>query len=121
DVDALAHGRLGAHAQRVERVLQTGGAALSRPGGVEGARFEMAVADLGDGTDLLEVRVREDRLAHFPALEVRGALQVEQVRPRPDGRDQAHDQLLPDRIDRRGWDQATSISVNRVTVSCGVP
>ena len=29
------------------------------------------------------------------------ALQVEQVRPRPDDRDQAHDQLLADRIDRR--------------------
>jgi len=61
----------------------------------------MAIADLGDGADLLEVRVREDGLAHFQALEVRGALEVEQVRSRPDDRHQAHDQLLADRIDRR--------------------
>ncbi len=31
---------------------------------------------------------------------MRAALEVEQVRPRPDDRDQAHDQLLADRIDR---------------------
>src|SRR5262249_56175573 len=86
----------------VEGVLESGGGGFGRPGGVEGARFEMAVAGLGDGADLLEVRVSEDGLAHFQTLEVRGALEVEQVRPRADNRDQAHDQLLADRIDRRG-------------------
>ena len=101
DVDALAHRRLGAHAERVERLLEAGGAVLGRPGGVEDARLEMPVADLGDGADLLQVRVGEDRLAHLQPLEPRGAFEVEQVRPRPDDRDEAHDQLLADRIDRR--------------------
>ena len=38
---------------------------------------------------------------HFQALGVRHALEIEQVRPRPDDRDEAHHQLLADRIDRR--------------------
>ena len=101
DVDAFAHRGLGAGAERVERVLQAGGAVLGRPGGVERARLEMAVADLGDRADLFQIRVGEDRLAHLQALEPRRAFEVEQVRPRPDDRDQAHDQLLADRIDRR--------------------
>ena len=104
DVDAFAHGGLGADAERVERLLQAGGAVLGRPGAVEGARFEMAVADLGDGADLFEIRVREDRLARLQALEPRRAFEIEQVRPGPDDRDQAHDQLLADRIDRRVGD-----------------
>ena len=48
--------------------LQAVGAVLGRPGGVEEARLEMAVADLGDRADLLEVVVGQDRLAHFEAL-----------------------------------------------------
>ena len=68
DVDAVAHGRFGARAQRVERVLQAGGAVLGRPGGVEEARLEMAVADLRDRADLFQVLVGEDRLAHFEPL-----------------------------------------------------
>ena len=45
-----------------------GGAMLGREGGVEGARLEMVVADLRDRADLLQVRVGQDRLAHFEAL-----------------------------------------------------
>ena len=70
DVDALAHGRLGAHAQRVERVLQAGRAVLGRPGAVEGARLEMPVADFGNGADLLQICIRKDGLTHFQPLEV---------------------------------------------------
>ena len=45
--------------------------------------------------------LRQDRLVHLEPLDLGGAFEVEQVRPRPDERDQAHDQLLADRIDRR--------------------
>ena len=68
------------------------------------ARLEMPVADLGDRADLFQVRIGQDRLAHFQALGVRQAFEVEQVRPRPDDRDEAHHQLLADRIDRRVGD-----------------
>ncbi len=101
DVDAFAHGAFGARAQRIERVLQAGRAGLGRPGGVERARLEMVVADLGDRADLLQIRVGEDRLAHLQALVGRSALDREQVRPRPDDGHQAHHQLFANRIDRR--------------------
>ena len=73
-------------------------------GGVERARLEMAVGDVGDRADLFQIRVGQDRLAHFEPLGRGEALQVEQVRPRSDDRDQAHDQLFADRIDRRVGD-----------------
>ena len=69
DVDAFAHGGLGADAERVERFLQTRDAVLGRPSAVEGAGLEMAVADPRDGADLFEIRVSEDRLARFQTLE----------------------------------------------------
>ena len=46
----------------------------------------------------------EDRLAHLQPLGVREPFEVEQVRPRPDDRDEAHHQLFADRIDRRVGD-----------------
>ena len=101
DVDAFPHRRLGAGTKRSERLLEAAGAVLGRPGGVEEARLEVPVADLGDGADLLEIAVGQDRLAHLESLEMRRSFDVEQVRPRADDRDQAHDQLLADRIDRR--------------------
>ena len=64
----------------------------------------MGVGDVGDRADLFQVRVGQDRLAHFEPLGRGQALQVEQVRPRPDDRDEAHHQLLADRIDRRVGD-----------------
>ena len=51
--------------------------------------------------DLLEIVIGQDRLAHFQTLGLGGALDVEQVRPRPDDRDQAHHQFFADRVDRR--------------------
>ena len=101
DVDALAHGGLGARAERIERVLHAGGAMLGRPGGVEEARLEVTVADFGDRADFLEVGIGEDRLAHFQPLGARDAFEIEQVRPRSDDRNEAHHQLFADRIDRR--------------------
>ena len=104
DVDALAHGAFGARAELVEHLLHTRGAKARVEGGVERARLEMRVGDLRDRADLLQIRVGQDRLAHFEALGRGHALQVEQVRPRPDDRDEAHDELLADRVDRRVGD-----------------
>ena len=59
------------------------------------------ILEMADAADLLEILVGEDRLAHFEALAPRVAFEIEQVRPRPDERDEAHHQLLADRVDRR--------------------
>ncbi len=81
--------------------MKSRGALFRRPGGVDESRLEVAVADLRDRPDLFEVVVGEDRLAHLQPLELRGAFEVEQVRPRPDDRDERHHQLFADRVDRR--------------------
>ncbi len=104
DVDALADRGFGARAEFVEHLLEPRRAEAGMEGGVERARLEMAVGDLRDRADLFQIGVGQDRLAHFEALGAGHALQVEQVRPRPDDRDQAHHQLLADRIDRRVGD-----------------
>ena len=101
DVAAAAHLFLGALAQRVERPAHAVGAVLGREGDVEGVRLEVIAAHLRDRADLLQVVIGEDRLAHFQALGVRHAFEVEQIRPRPDDGDEAHHQLFADRIDRR--------------------
>ncbi len=100
DVVAAVDGRLGAVAQPVEGAVEGGGAELGRVGDVEGLGVE-AVLEMADAADLLEILVGEDRLAHLEALAARGALEVEDVRPRPDEGDEAHDELLADRVDRR--------------------
>ena len=75
-----------------------------RIGHVERLGAERVVVHVADGADLLQVLVGEDRLAHLEPLAAALALEVEQVRPRPDERDQAHHQLLADRVDRRVGD-----------------
>ena len=62
---------------------------------------ENVVLDLADGADALQVLVGQDRLVDLEPLVPRGALQVEDVRPRPDERHEAHDEFLADTIDRR--------------------
>ena len=104
DVDAAAHGLLGRGAERVERRRHAFGAVADRIGDVERLRLERVVVHVADGADLLEVLVGEDRLAHFEPLALARAVEVEQVRPRPDERDEAHHQLLADRVDRRVGD-----------------
>ena len=101
DVDALAHRAFGARAELVQHLVHAGGAKPRMEGGVERARLEMAVGDVADRADLFQVRIGQDRLAHFEPLGRGHALEVEQVRPRPDDRDEAHHDLLADRIDRR--------------------
>jgi len=102
DVDAFADRGFRARAQFVEHLLEAGGAEAGVEGGVERARLEMGVGDFRDRADLFEIAVGQDRLAHFEPLGAgHAALQIEQVRPRPDDRDQTHDQFFADRIDRR--------------------
>ncbi len=104
DVVAFQHGALGALAQPVDRHLHAFAAALACKGDVERLRLEMVVGDVADQADLLQVLIGEDRLAHFQALPLRGALQVEEVRPRSDEGDEAHHRLFADRVDRRVGD-----------------
>ena len=68
DVDALAHRALGARAELVEHLVHAGRAEAGVEGGVERARLEVRFGDVGDRADLFEVRVGQDRLAHFEAL-----------------------------------------------------
>ena len=103
----LTPSRTAASARRaefVEHLLHPRRAETGVEGGVERARLEMGVGDFGDRADLLQIRIGQDRLAHFEPLGRGHALQVEQVRPRPDDRDEAHDELFADRIDRRVGD-----------------
>ena len=101
DVDAVAHSLFGLVAQPRQRPIEARRAELGLPRHVEGDRLEVGVAHLRDRADFLEILVGEDRLAHFEPLGVRHVFEVEQVRPRPDDRNEAHDEFFADRIDRR--------------------
>ena len=101
DVDAFAHRAFGARAEFIEHLLHARRAEAGVEGGVERPRPEMRLGDVGDRADLLQVAVGQDRLTHFEALGGGKPLQVEQVRPRPDDRDEAHHELLANRVDRR--------------------
>ena len=87
DVVAAAHRAFRALAQFRERLLHAGGALLGRIAHVEGAGVELLL-DVADAADLFQILVGEDRLAHFEALLVGEALEIEQVRPRPDEGDE---------------------------------
>ena len=63
-----------------------------------------AVLGVADRADLLQIAIGQDRLAHFQPLLPGRADEVEDVRPGTDEGDQAHHQLLADRIDRRVGD-----------------
>jgi hypothetical protein len=67
DVDAFAHRAFGARAEFVEHLLHARRAEAGMEGGVERARLEMGVRDIGDRADLFQVRVGQDRLAHLRA------------------------------------------------------
>ena len=83
--------------------FESAGAFRCVPGDVDGRGAEGAVEHLLDAADLLQVGIGQDRLRDFQPL-VRAGLAAEQVRPRPDHRDQRHHQFLADRIDRRVGD-----------------
>ena len=98
---ARAHRLLGLRAHHVERGEHAGGTLLGRVGDVDRHRGELVVLDEADAADALQVLVGQDRLVDLQPLQLGGAFQVEQVRPRPNERDQAHHQLLADRVDGR--------------------
>ena len=101
DVPALQHHRFGAAAQPVERALHPCGAQMRAVGHVERDRAERRERHLRNLADALQVLVGEDRLADLKPLLFPGAFEVEDVGARADERDEAHHQLLADRIDRR--------------------
>ena len=100
DVVAAGDRLFGAVAETVEHGLHALGAERGVIGEVERLGVER-VLEMADGADFFQIRVGQDRLAHFEALFLRGALVVEDVGARADEGDQAHHQLLADRIDRR--------------------
>ena len=69
---------------------------------------ELVVLDQADLADALQILVAEDRLVHLEPLDLGGAFEIEQVRPRPDERDEAHHQLLADQNRSAGWSPAQS-------------
>ena len=70
-------------------------------GDVERLRLERVVVQIADGADLLEILVLRIGWRTSSRLRRPAPSQVEQVRPRPDEGDEAHDEFLADRIDRR--------------------
>ncbi len=104
DVDAVVDRGRGGRAECFQRAGHAVGAGRGRVGDVQRGRMKMVVVEVADRTDLLQVLVGEDRLAHLEALAGAVAVEVEQVRPRADERHQAHDQFLADRVDRRVGD-----------------
>ena len=100
DVVAARNSLVGARAEPVDRRRHALRPALRGVGYVERLGVE-GILERADRTDLLEVLVGEDRLAHLEPLLLRISLVVEQVRPRPDERDEAHHELLADRVDWR--------------------
>ena len=101
DVLALAHGGFRTLAKLVECLTHAGSAVIGAISDVEGDGAELIVGDVADAADTLQVLVGEDRVRRLEPLLLRGALEVEQVWPRPDEGDERHDQLLADRVDRR--------------------
>ena len=101
DVLARAHSLLGALAELVERLAHGGGAVVGAKGDVERDGAELVVGDLADAPDALQIVVGQDRMRRLEPLLLRGAFEVEQVRPRPDEGHERHDELLADRVDRR--------------------
>ena len=90
-------------AKPLQRRLKRLRVAALRPGRIERDRAEGAVERLVNGPNFLQILIGEDRLRDFEPLMVAGIV-AEQVRPRPDHRDEAHHQALADRIDRRVGD-----------------
>ena len=101
DVVAQVDRVLGLRAQRRERGLHAVRAPRGRIADVELPRPERAAREQRDVADLLHRVVGQDRLLRLEAHRRIRLVDAEQVRPRPDERDEAHHELLADRVDRR--------------------
>ncbi len=100
DVVAVQHRvrRLGADA--IDGARHPRGTFAGRPGDIDRARPERIAHQRGDRAHLRQIGVGQDRLRHLQPV-MRSRVMSEQIRPRPDHRDQRHHQRLADRIDRR--------------------
>ena len=101
DVLAGANRLFRAAAELVERRGHAGRPVVRAIGDVERDGAELIVGDFADAANTLQILVGQDRVRRLEPLLLRGAFEVEQVRPRPDEGDERHDQLLADRVDRR--------------------
>ncbi len=100
DVVTAADGGFGPLAEAVEHFGHALGTALHIIGEVERLGVE-TVFRVTDGTNLLQIAIGQDRLAHFQTLGAGSTFVVENIRTRADERHEAHDELFADRIDRR--------------------
>ena len=96
-----AHRLLGLGTHHVEGRSHAGRTLVGGIGDVDRDGGELVVLHQADLADAFQVLVGEDRLVHLEPLVLGGAFEIEQVRPRPDEGDEAHHQLLADRVDRR--------------------
>ncbi len=90
-------------ADPLDGALETVDALAHRPRRVDRMGAERAVHQARDRTDFFQIGVGQDRLRDFEPIVCAG-LVPQEIRPRSDHRDQRHDELLADRIDRRVGD-----------------
>lgn len=114
-----ANGIDGLGAQRREPRFDTLLAPGHRIADVQLVRAELAAGVLIDGTDLRDVLEIEHRLRYFQPHRRVDVVRIEQVRLRPDKRDERHDHVFADRIDRRVRDlreQLLEIVIERLVL-----
>ena len=100
DVVVGEHRVGGFAADAVDGFFQPLGAFGRGPGAVERRGAEGAVQQFRNRADLFEIRIGQHGLGDFQPL-VRARVAPEQIRPRPDDRDERGHQLLADGIERR--------------------
>ena len=104
DVVSLVNHVGGVGAKLLERRRDALGAVGRRAADVQGIGVEGGIHQVLDMADLLQIDVRQNRLADLQALVGAAGLQVEEVGPRPDQGDQRHHRFLADRVDGRVGD-----------------
>ena len=101
DVLPQADRQLGFAANPVQRRAHARCAGFGGIGDVDRLGAERVLLDVADLADALQFLVGEDRVRRLQPHRLRRALEVEDVGPGTDERDQTHDQFLADRVDRR--------------------
>ncbi len=116
-VAALADRVLGVRGKARECGLHAVRPPVRRVGDVELLALERSAGEELDVPQALHAVRREDRLLDLEPHRRLGGVDAEQVRPRPDERDEAHHELLADRVDR--WvrdlrEQLLEVAVERL-------
>ena len=101
DVVVPPHRLFGLCTDPVHRRLHAGRALLRRVADVDGARVEPAARMTLDLPDRVQLAIGEDRLLDLDPVVAGRVVEIQQVRPRPDDRDERRDELLADRVDGR--------------------